>query len=47
MRDAQLETKGTVYNKSIQILTYADDTDIVRQTVSSVMEAFLPLLAAA
>jgi hypothetical protein len=43
MRDAQLETKGTIHNKSIQILAYDDDND----TVSSVKEAFLALSAAA
>jgi hypothetical protein len=29
MRDAQIETKGTIYNKLIQILANADDIDIV------------------
>jgi hypothetical protein len=47
MRGAQLETKGTVYNRSVHTLTYADDVDIVGLTLSSVEEAFLAHSAAA
>jgi hypothetical protein len=43
MSDDQLEKKGTIFKKSIQILDYVDDIDIVGQTVSSVQEAFLAL----
>jgi hypothetical protein len=46
MRDAQLETTGTIYNKSIQIFAYADNIDIVGQTVICVKEAFFALSAA-
>lgn len=47
MRGAQFDTKGTIYNKSVHILTYADDVDIVGLTLSSVEEAFLAHSAAA
>jgi hypothetical protein len=46
LRDAQLETKGTICNKSIQILTCAD-VDIVGRRVSSVKETFFALSVAA
>ena len=41
IRDAKLETEGTIYSKSIRILAYADDIDIVGRTINSVKEAFL------
>ena len=47
IRDSQINTKGTIYNKSIKILAYADDIDIVGRTVNSVKEAFLSLSKAA
>jgi hypothetical protein len=47
LRDAELETKGTIYNKSIQILTCVVDIDIICWTVSSVKEAFFALSIAA
>ena len=47
IRDAKLETKGTIYSKSIQILAYADDVDIVGRTINSIKEAFLALSKAA
>ena len=43
IRDAKLETKGTIYSKSIQILAYADDIVIVGRTINSVKEACLAL----
>ena len=47
IRDSQIDTKGTIYNKSIQILACADDIDIVGRTVNSVKEDFLSLSEAA
>jgi hypothetical protein len=44
VRDAELETKGATDNKSMQ---YADDSDIVGRTVSSVKEAYIAPSAAA
>jgi hypothetical protein len=38
--------KYTIYNKSVYILAYTDDTDIVGWTVISDKEAFLALSAA-
>lgn len=43
MRDAQLETNGTTYRKSIQILAYADHIEIVGQTAICVKETFFAL----
>ena len=47
IRNAKLENKGTIYSKSIQILAYADDIDIVGRTINSVKEACLALSKAA
>ena len=47
IRDAELETKGTIYSKPIQILAYADDIDTVGRTINSIKEAFLALSKAA
>jgi len=47
IRDAKLETKGTIYSKSFQILAYADDIDIVDRTINSVKEVCLALSKAA
>jgi hypothetical protein len=38
--------KCTIYNKSIHILAYADDSDIVGRTVISNKEVFLAISAA-
>jgi hypothetical protein len=42
-----METKGTILNKSIQILAYADDVDIVRRKTNAVNKAYTALLKAA
>jgi hypothetical protein len=47
VRYAQLEIKGTIYNKSIQISAYADDIDVVGWIVAHIKESFLALSAAA
>ena len=46
-RDANLETKGTIYSKLIQIFSYFEDIDIVSWTINSIKEAFLALSKAA
>ena len=32
IRDSQINTRGTILNKSIQLLAYADDTDLIART---------------
>ena len=36
-------TRGTIFNKSVQILAYADDIDITARTESTLKESFLAL----
>jgi sorting nexin-29 len=39
-RDATLNIRGTIFYKSVQILVYADDIDIIGRTQSAKIEAF-------
>jgi hypothetical protein len=41
IRRANLQTTGTIYNKKTQLITYADDIDIVGRSQSAVREAYL------
>jgi sorting nexin-29 len=41
IRDSGIQTRGTIFYKSIQILAYADDTDIIRRSESDIKKAFL------
>jgi hypothetical protein len=43
VRRANLQTTGTIYNKETQLLTYADDIDIVGRSQSAVRGANLAL----
>jgi hypothetical protein len=43
VRRANLQTTGTIYNKETQLLTYADDIDIVGRSQSAVRNAYLAL----
>jgi hypothetical protein len=43
VRRANLQTTGTIYNKEIQLLAYADDIDIVGRSQSAVWNAYLAL----
>jgi hypothetical protein len=43
VRRANLQTTGTIYNKETQLLTNADDIDIVGQNQSAVRNAYLAL----
>jgi hypothetical protein len=43
VRRAHLQTTDTIYNKEPQLLTYADDIDIIGRTQSAVQNAYLAL----
>jgi sorting nexin-29 len=43
VRDAGINTRETILYKSVQILAFADDIDIIRRTQKSMKEAFLNL----
>jgi sorting nexin-29 len=47
IRDAAVNIRGTIFYKSVQILAYADDTDITGRTQSAMIEAFNSLEKAA
>jgi sorting nexin-29 len=39
IRDSGIETRGTIYNKTVQILAYADDIVLVRRNIGVLKEA--------
>ena len=43
IRDSGIERRGTIFHKSIQILGYADDLDIVGRSERSIRDAFTSL----
>ena len=43
IRDAAVNIRGTIFYKSVQILAYADDIDIIGRTQSPMIEAFTTL----
>ena len=43
IRDAGINTSGTIFNKSVQILAYTDDIDIIARTENTLKESFLVL----
>jgi hypothetical protein len=47
VRDAGINTRGTTFYKSAQILAFADDIGIIGRTQKSMKEAFLNLEKAA
>jgi sorting nexin-29 len=47
VRDSDIQTNGTIFYKSVQLLAYADDRDIIARTQLSLEEAFLTLEDAA
>ena len=47
VRRAGVDNRGTIYNKSTQILAYADDVDIIGRNVRCVKEVYLALERAA
>ncbi|CAG9839544.1 unnamed protein product [Diabrotica balteata] len=47
VRDANLDSRGTIFNRSVQILAYADDGDIITRTRARTAEILTELVAAA
>jgi sorting nexin-29 len=47
IRDATVNTRDTIFYKSVQILAYADDIDIIGRTQSAMIAAFTTLEKAA
>jgi sorting nexin-29 len=47
VRDAGIQTNGTIFYKSVQLLAYADDIDIIARSPSALKETFLSLERAA
>jgi len=41
--DLGIQTRGTIFFKTVQILAYADDTDLLARTTLGLNEAFLNL----
>jgi len=47
VRNAGIQTSGTMFYKSVQLLAYADDIDIKARSQTALKEAFLSLERAA
>ena len=47
VRDSELNTSGTVLQRTVQLLAFADDIDIIGRTKRAVVEAFVRLESAA
>ena len=47
IREANINERGNIFYKSVQILAYADDTDIVSRSQKSLQEATIALDRAA
>jgi sorting nexin-29 len=47
IRDAEVETRGIIFNKSIQILVYAGDIIIIGRSLAVVKETFISMEKAA
>ncbi|CAK1604104.1 unnamed protein product [Parnassius mnemosyne] len=43
IRDSKIETNGTIYHKSVQILGYADDLDVIGRSLPAMESAYLAL----
>jgi len=47
VRNMEIQTSGTIFYKSVQLLAYADDVDIIARSRAALKEAFLSLERAA
>jgi len=47
IRDSGLNTSGTILQRTVQILAFADDIDIIGRSKHSVIDAFVALESAA
>jgi sorting nexin-29 len=47
IRDAGVQTTGHIFNKSVQLLAYADDIDIIARSLSDLKTAFRALASSA
>jgi sorting nexin-29 len=47
IRNAGIQTNGTIFYKSVQLLAYADDIDIIARSQAALKEAFISLERAA
>uniref|UniRef100_T1H9C7 Uncharacterized protein n=1 Tax=Rhodnius prolixus TaxID=13249 RepID=T1H9C7_RHOPR len=47
VRDSCIQASGTLLNKTVQQLAYADDNDIIARSMNAMKEAFLALEMAA
>ena len=45
--EAKIETKGTIFNKSLQALSYTDDIDLVSRNLPNLVEALQKLVTSA
>jgi sorting nexin-29 len=43
IRDSGIQTRGTIFYKSIQILAYADDIDMIGRSESDIKKAYIAL----
>jgi sorting nexin-29 len=47
IRDSGIQTRGTIFYKSIQILAYVDDIDTIGRSESDIKKACIALIIAA
>ena len=47
VRNAGIQTNGTIFYKSVQLLAYADDIDIIARSQTALKEVFLSFERAA
>ena len=43
VRNSGIQTNGTIFYKSVQLLAYADDIDIIARSQAELKEAFISL----
>ena len=43
IQDLGIQTRGTIFFKAVQILAYADDTDLMARTTPGLNKAFINL----